>query len=80
MLNNLTTFTLTSYIDKFGDGKSLKSFFRRYKYYSDKSPEYIHKIIRSYNDNVDYYSTVKIRFSHHKKLGNEFVESKFTIK
>lgn len=55
-----TKFSIKTYFDPYGDGKSVKREFSRMNYYSSMSTSDVEDIIRAYNQGRDYYSQVSV--------------------
>jgi hypothetical protein len=72
----MMTFKITDYFDPYGDGKSVKKKYSSKYFHSETlSEEQVKNRIHNYNDRMDYYGKVDVKFSNYKIIGKLFDRS-----
>lgn len=65
--NNMTTFSITSYYDPYGDGKSDRKVARRTFYHTNGSVDEVKAYVNKYNITADYYNHLSLVFKPYKR-------------
>ena len=75
-----TRFSIITYFDPFGDGKSPRKEFRRTNFETNKTLEEVRNIIDGYNDKVGYYMGITLaKFDKRRKIILDFDNSHFNL-
>ena len=79
-VNMKTRFSIITYFDPFGDGKSPRKEFRRTNFETNKTLEEVRNIIDGYNDKVGYYTGITLsKFDKRRKIILDFENSHFNL-
>ena len=75
-----TQFSIITYFDPFGDGKSPRKEFSRTNFETTKTLDEVESIILAYNDKVDYYAGITLaKFDKRRKIILDFDNSHFNL-
>jgi hypothetical protein len=75
-----TKFSIITFYDPFGDGKSPRREFSRTNFETNKTLEEVRRIILAYNDKVGYYKTITLaKFDKRRKIILDFDNSHFNL-
>ena len=75
-----TQFSIITYFDPYGDGKSPRKEFRRTNFETNKTLEEVLRIVDGYNNKVGYYAEVILaKFDKRRKIILDFDNSHFNL-